>query len=361
VPPSECDPEIETVVLAGTGAYIRELCSSIRLVAPTEAMVLISGGTGTGKNTIAALIHLFHESRWPYRFRRTNLGALVPELAASQLFGHVPGAFTGAVRKHEGIVREAHGGTLFLDQLADAPANVQDMLLTLTEVRKINPVGAPANHTPFEVDVRVVSATIETPEELLANQKLRSDLLYRIMEYQITLPALRDKPDEIEALSHYFLDEGQPLRELRPGPDVIEMSPITAFTDEAMQKLRAHCWPGNTRELRHVIRSALIYSRAAPDAEKLGAKWLRLLEPPPGGSEYARAAMANYQEALCRFNHLYAHHALALTSGRSGEAATLMGVSNDTFRKYRDWKPEHLRGRAKTESDPPASISLQND
>ncbi|MCP4401067.1 MAG: sigma-54 factor interaction domain-containing protein [bacterium] len=125
--------------LIGESDAIEKLKKEIKLVAPTEAQVLISGETGSGKNLVAKMIHDLHPHREGYQFRRTNIGALVPELAASQLFGHVKGAFTGAERNHEGIIVEADKGTLFLDEISKSSPNVQVMLLTLLEVDRINP------------------------------------------------------------------------------------------------------------------------------------------------------------------------------------------------------------------------------
>lgn len=313
----------QTVRLVGSAAGILELLSKVRLVGPTKARVLITGETGTGKNLIAELIHLLHETRWEHLFRRTNVGALVPDLAASQLFGHVKGAFTGAVRDFPGIVREADKGTLFLDQLSDAPANVQDMLLTLLEVGTINPVGGRKGWDDQTVDIRLVSATLESPEQLISERKIREDLFYRVMEYHIHLPPLRDRPNEIMPLARYFLERAHELRE--PG----ECALLEEIHPDAIENLLKYPWPGNVRELMHVIRAAVVLSRSDSRATSLRKEWLRFAQP------LQKFHSKGYRQSLDDFKHDWAVRTLLQCGGNNRQAARMMGISQDQFRKLR--------------------------
>jgi transcriptional regulator with PAS, ATPase and Fis domain len=284
--------------------------------------VLITGETGTGKNTVAELIHHMHQERRHHQFRRTNLGALVPELAASQLFGHVKGAFTGAVKDSPGIVVESNHGTLFLDQLSDASAAVQTMLLTLLEVKKVNPVGA--HGVPGKnVDFRVIAGTIESPEELRDARKVREDLFYRINEYHIELKPLRFRRSEILPMARFFLERARELRK--------DISVLTDIAPDAQRALDAYPWPGNVRELDHTIRGAVVESRADPTATVLEAQWLRMAP-----QRSYRASSVDYETALHRFRHEWAHRLLA-NGLNNKRAAAAMGISQDSFRKYRDW------------------------
>jgi transcriptional regulator with PAS, ATPase and Fis domain len=311
-----------TCTLVGTREGLEEVLRPLRLVAPCDARVLITGETGTGKNTVAEIIHHMHQERRQHHFRRTNLGALVPELAASQLFGHVKGAFTGAVKDSPGIVVESNRGTLFLDQLSDASSAVQTMLLTLLEVKKVNPVGA--HGVPGkDVDFRVIAGTIESPEELRESGKVREDLFYRINEYHIELKPLRFRRSEILPMARFFLDQA---RELRKG-----MAVLTLIAPDAQRALEAYHWPGNVRELDHAIRGAVVESRADPTATVLEAQWFRIA---PRRSR--RTPSDDYETALHRFRHEWAHRLLASKLNNKDAAAT-MGISQDTFRKYRDW------------------------
>jgi DNA-binding NtrC family response regulator len=331
----ESEIEERKVELVGTREGVEELLRLIGNVAPTDARVLITGATGTGKNLVAEVIHLLHPQRWPQEFRRTNVGALVPQLAQSQLYGHKKGAFTGALKDSEGIVLEADRGTLFLDQLSDAEPNVQEMLLTLLEVRRINPVGASAGDPRPKVDIRLVSATLESPPALRNHEKFRRDLFYRVMEYHIPLPPLKERKLEIVALARYFLDEADELRrppwENRDPP----LRKLTRISPKAERELKRYPWEGNVRELQHVIRAAVVSSRQAPEATELKRKWLVL---PAASSESLSLRWSSepgaYKRALKQFNCDWARKTLDLCNSNRKKASKLMGVAQDTLRKY---------------------------
>lgn len=304
---------------------------SIQLVAPTDATVLITGETGTGKSTIAHQIHELHAARKNKEFRRANIGALVPELAASQLFGHVKGAYTDATEAAEGIIVEADGGTLFLDEVSTAANNVQVMLLTLFETKTINPVGASMKTRRPKVDVRLVCASIESPVSLLASDTFRADLFYRMAEYHIALPPLRDRAETIPALAEHFLGKAHNdgLR--------FDMSELTALTPAAMKRLQAYHWPGNLRELDHAIRSAVIRSRCDPQASMLEEHWIDLAQYIGGRAPtFPFDSDLPWEDAKAQFNNSWAKQAIASTNGVLMKAAKKYGIAEKTLRNYRD-------------------------
>lgn len=214
----------------------------IRQVARTTSTVLVRGESGSGKELVARAIHaLSPRSRGP--FRAINCAALSPTLLESELFGHVRGAFTGAVRDHLGIFQQADGGTLFLDEIAEVPLDVQTKLLRVLEDRTVVPLGGTK---PITVDVRLVSATHKALRREVEEGRFRNDLRYRIRVVPLFLPPLRQRTGDVEGLLWHFIDhfneEG--------------MGPIEAVTRQAMHAILAYPWPGNARELRNVVEHA---------------------------------------------------------------------------------------------------------
>jgi DNA-binding NtrC family response regulator len=208
------------------------------LCGPTEARIVITGETGTGKTSIARALHFMHPTRGARNFRRTNIGALVPELAASQLFGHVKGAFTGAERDHKGIVEESNLGTLFLDEVSTAADVVQVMLLTLLENNTVNRVGAEPGTRPIAVDVRFIAATTMSLTALQASTAFRKDLFFRLAEYHIHLPPLRECKEDIEPLALSFLEECHATHRTD------DCARLQTIEPAAMDRLVAADWPG---------------------------------------------------------------------------------------------------------------------
>jgi DNA-binding NtrC family response regulator len=228
-------------------------------VARTEATILITGDTGTGKEVAAQTIHqLSRRSRGT--FLPLNCGAVSPNLIESELFGHERGSFTGADRAHKGYFERAGGGTLFLDEVTETPLESQVKLLRVLETGTVIRVGGTE---PIKVDVRVIAATNRVPEEAVAGGKLREDLLYRLNVFPIHLPTLWERREDIELLAEHFL--GQLNKQEGTSKE---------FTRAAMERLRTHRWPGNVRELRNVVHRAFILAEDAVgvDALPLGVK-----------------------------------------------------------------------------------------
>ena len=230
--------------LIGTSSRMLRIFDTIRRAAPTDANVLILGENGTGKELIAREIHR-HSRRADEVFLRVDLGALSPQLFESELFGHRRGAFTDAKADRTGLFRAATGGTLFLDEIGNVPLHLQSKLLTALERREVTPVGS---EKPEPIDVRVICATNRTPEQLADENIFRRDLLYRINTVELTLPALRERREDIPLLLEHFMAVYAEKYNL----------PGKRLSASALDSLVAHSWPGNVRELRHAVERAII-------------------------------------------------------------------------------------------------------
>jgi two-component system, NtrC family, nitrogen regulation response regulator GlnG len=264
--------------LMGASQGIARVRWEVRRVADLDVPVLLRGETGTGKELVAQALH----EAGPRRngpFVGVNLGALPPSLVASELFGAVKGAYTGSVQGQEGYFRRAHGGTLFLDEVGEAPPEVQVMLLRALETREIHPVGSQA---PQRVDVRVVAATDSDLEEKVRREQFRAPLLHRLAGYEIWMPPLRERRDDIGRLLLHFLAQelaavGERLQ--------LDADPETPTADlwlppELVARLARYDWPGNVRQLRNVARQLVIGSRGLPRLEA-GPAVERLLDERP--------------------------------------------------------------------------------
>jgi len=225
---------------------MREVVERIKLVAPSGSTVLVRGETGTGKEGLARMVHEF-SPRLGAPFVPVNLGAIPEGLIESELFGHERGAFTGASRRRAGRFEQASGGTVFLDEVGDAPPSVQVRLLRVLQERVVERVGSTE---PIPVDVRVVAATNRDLDEMVARGTFRADLYYRLAVFPIELPPLRERREEIRPLAAHLIARHAALMHRRP-PSVPE---------EVWRALEAHDWPGNVRELENVLQRALILS-----------------------------------------------------------------------------------------------------
>ncbi|HEX2189824.1 MAG TPA: sigma-54 dependent transcriptional regulator [Longimicrobiaceae bacterium] len=233
--------------IVATGSGMKEVQRSIARVAPTESTVLLRGATGTGKELVARAIH--EESpRRGKPFVAVNCSALAEGLLESELFGHARGAFTGAVSDRKGLFEEAHGGTLFLDEIGDVSPGMQARLLRVLQEREVTRVGT-AKTVP--VDVRVIAATHQDLEALVEDGRFRADLYFRLKVFQVRIPDLRDRPEDIPALSAAAVGR---WNERVTNPT----RRITGLSDEAMDVLREYDWPGNVRELMAAVEHACI-------------------------------------------------------------------------------------------------------
>lgn len=219
----------------------------IRLVAPTDMSVIIEGESGTGKEIAARRIHA-ESNRKGKTFVAVDCGALSTDLAGSELFGHVKGSFTGAITDKEGQFEAAKGGTLFLDEIGNLSYEIQVKLLRALQERKVRRIGS---NKDIDVDVRIVVATNEDLALSVNKGDFREDLYHRLNEFKITVPALRNRDEDIVLFANYFLDLSN--SELN--------KEIEKFSDEVLDKFRTYSWPGNLRELRNVVRRSVLLSQ----------------------------------------------------------------------------------------------------
>lgn len=232
--------------IIGRSPPMQEVFKQIALVAPRETNVLITGESGTGKELVARAIHR-HSHRRGGPFIPVHIASLNPNLVESELFGHVRGAFTGAAETRPGLLTLANGGTLFLDELGDIPLPIQAKLLRVLEFQELLPVGSTK---PQGFDVRVIAATHRDLAEAVQRGEFRHDLFYRLNSFQLRLPPLRDRGDDIPLLAVHF------MQKVAPG-----YPPLPAAT---VAYIKQRSWLGNVRELRHAVEHALIVARGEP-------------------------------------------------------------------------------------------------
>ena len=231
--------------MVGRTAVMRALFASLRRVAPQDTTVLVTGETGTGKELVARAVHDL-SPRATAPFIAVNCAALGEGVLESELFGHVKGAFTGAARDRAGVFESAHGGTIFLDEVGEMSASVQQRLLRVLQEREVTPVGS---SRPVRVDVRVVAATNRNLAELVESSRFRQDLYYRLAVFPVVVPPLRDRRADIPMLVAHAIER---LRARAPQGQGLACSSF------AIRLLRGYDWPGNVRELLSVIERAAV-------------------------------------------------------------------------------------------------------
>ena len=237
----------------GASAEMREVRSRLQRVAAHNTTVLITGETGTGKELAAGLLHRGSPRR-DRHFVPINCAAIPDTLLESELFGYERGAFTGATATRAGLLQQAQGGTVFLDEIGEMSPSGQAKLLRAVEAREIVPVGG---RTPVPVDVRIVAATNQDLDQAVANRTFRKDLYYRLNVVRIHLPPLRQRASDVPSLLNHFLDHASRRADSR-----------ARFTDEAMALLQAYPWPGNVRELKNLVDAVVAEGTPFP----LGAR-----------------------------------------------------------------------------------------
>ena len=232
--------------LVGSSPSMQQVFKRIALVAPRDACVLITGESGTGKELVARAIHRY-SARRDQPFLPVHIAALNPNLVESELFGHARGAFTGATQARTGLLALADGGTVFLDELAEIPLGVQVKLLRALEYNEVTPVGATAGQP---LNLRILTATHQDLSRAVSEGRFRADLFYRLHVFEVHLPPLRERPEDIEALAGHF------LRRFRPS--------ALPLLPETLAYLQGRPWWGNVRELRNALEHAAILAREGP-------------------------------------------------------------------------------------------------
>ncbi len=295
-------------------ATMKRMLRDVRKVARSDVSVLVRGETGSGKELVARAVHLESE-RASGPFRAINCAALPAHLLESELFGHVRGAFTGAVRDAEGHVRLASGGTLFLDEVAEIPLELQAKLLRVLQDRVVLPLGG---REPIPVDVRFVAATHRALREEVAAGRFRADLMYRLRVVPIFLPALRQHPDDIPLLAEHFVEQKNKHTSERH---------IDHISDEAIAALCAYDFPGNVRELQNAIEYAFVMGEGSTLREADLPPEFRGEEPANRPMNSPPPAVANAQSAEAR----RILRALERAAGNRARAAKSLGMSRVTL------------------------------
>jgi Nif-specific regulatory protein len=353
-------------IVGGAPAMV-DVYRLVRLAAPRSATVLLVGETGTGKEVIARAVHrLSRRSDGPYI--RVNCGALHENLLESELFGHVKGAFTGAVENKSGRFESAHGGTIFLDEINSMSAKLQVKLLRVLQEREFERVG---ESTTRRVDVRVIAATNASLEDLVEQGQFREDLYYRLNVVPIHLPPLRDRREDIEPLARFFARRYAEANKV----------PVPDLGPEVVAALRAHDWPGNVRELENAVERLIVLS----DGPRLDPTGLRLDRPRvvlrsmrggPGGAGGAdvpsliRALVrAGVQAPLPAGKKLYHYlvgglekelieQVMRQCDGVQLKAADRLGINRNTLHKKREeFEREETIGDPPPAADPPEAAA----
>jgi DNA-binding NtrC family response regulator len=307
----EVAERVEFAGMIGRSAVIQEVFDLIRRLAPHVRTALIFGETGTGKELVARALHNCGP-RKSKRFVAVNCSAVVETLFESELFGHVRGAFTGATDNKAGLFETADGGTLFLDEIGELPLALQAKLLRVLESGEIQRVGS---LQPVQTDVRVVCATNRDLGEEAAAGRFRSDLLYRLNVVQISLPALRDRREDIPYLTAAFLREfGQ-----RFGKD------ISGLALPAARRLGDASWPGNIRQLRNVLERACILADGPVITEQAISASLR--QSPAHGLRLSADEAEESDQALSSLERQHIMKVIAETGGNKARAARQLGLS----------------------------------
>ena len=237
---------LEQRMLIGQSLPIQQLRVTLKKIARSQAPVFITGESGTGKEVMANLVHrLSNRNEGP--FIAINCGAIPADLLESELFGHKKGSFTGATQDKQGLIQSAHGGSLFLDEIAELPLNMQVKLLRAVQEKAIRPIGS---ETEIDVDFRVISASHQDLESLVQQGKFRQDLFFRIHVMDLVLPPLRERGQDILILAQHFIQKVSREWEI----------PAKALTPRAKEFLLAQYYPGNVRELRNIIERAITLS-----------------------------------------------------------------------------------------------------
>jgi two-component system, NtrC family, response regulator HydG len=315
--------------IVGSSTRIREVKRAIARVAPTESTVLLRGATGTGKELIARALH-DESPRRSRPFLAVNCSALAEGLLESELFGHARGAFTGAVNERKGLFEEANGGTVFLDEIGDVSPSMQAKLLRVLQEREVVRVGTSRS---MPVDVRVVAATHRDLESMADEGSFRKDLYFRLKVFQIRVPELRDRPEDVPALAGAAL--------ARWNERVEPHRRIGGISDEAVEVMQAYDWPGNVRELMTAIEYACIVCEGGrilphhlPEEVREGASAVAA----PSGGEGRKAADARAPEPARRYvapepesERELIVRALEEADGNRTRAAAALGMGRTTL------------------------------
>ena len=304
--PDDPEDDLPSSELIGSSPAMVDIYKTISHVAPTDVTVLIEGETGTGKEMIARMIHN-HSRRSQYPFVPVDCGAIPASLLESELFGALKGSYTGADRDRTGVLESANKGTVFLDEIGDIDAGFQLRLLRFLQEREVRPLGA-AKGRP--VDVRVVAATNRNIRKLVEEQKFREDLWFRLNVLPIRLPPLRERRGDIPLLAHFFLKRYNERYQLN-----------ARFEPAALRALEEHTWPGNVRQLQHLVERLVILTPLGRIDE---ASVARALEETRPGQSSSGDSLADLEAEQIR-------KVMAATGNNKSRAARILGIERKTL------------------------------
>jgi len=301
-------------MIIGKGNGMHKVFELVEKVAPTDSTILIHGESGTGKELIARAIH-YRSGRIQGPFVSINCGALPESLLESELFGHVKGSFTGAIRDKEGLFKVATGGTFLLDEIGETSPAIQVKLLRVLQEKEIIPVGGTS---PIKIDVRVIAATNRDLEYEVAHGAFRADLFYRLNVIPVTLPPLRDRRDDIPLLVYHF------LRKCRKDQKDVSQ----AITKDAMQILCDYDWPGNVRELENIIeRTVILQAGPVLDVTDLP----EILTRRPAGAGGKKLFEGGPKVTLEELEKEYLVSVLNETGWQKKKASSILGINASTL------------------------------
>jgi formate hydrogenlyase transcriptional activator len=298
--------------IIGNSLTLRKVMQRVQLVAPTDATILITGETGTGKELIARAIHK-RSKRSSRAFVSVNCAAIPQALIASELFGHEKGAFTGALQRHLGHFEIASGGTILLDEIGELPMETQVALLRVLQERELERVGGSQS---IHIDARVIAATNRDLRAAIADGSFRRDLFYRLNVFPIEVPPLRERPEDIPALVRYFIDHHAATCGKK----------VSAISPSSMDLLRSYPWPGNVRELQNLVERSVILCES--ETFSVDESWL------PPDSDKTPSLSLSLSQAIETHERVEIEAALADTNGKvSGPsgAAVKLGLKSSTL------------------------------
>jgi DNA-binding NtrC family response regulator len=317
--------------IIGGSKSMQMIYETIASVAKSDANVLIIGESGTGKELIANAIH-FNSLRSGSELVKVNCSALPKELIEAELFGYVKGAFTGAIQNRSGLVAQAKGGSLMLDEVGEMPIELQPKLLRVLEERRFRPVGSTET---FEADFRLICATNREPREAIKEGLMREDLFYRISTITINVPPLRERAEDLQLLTDFFFHKFKDKYN----------RPLQGFSQSAYHRVFAHRWPGNVRELQNAIERAVLLAkgtRIEPEDLPFGDQ---IIETIP------EAFYVPPNMTLEEIERIVIEQTLKRTSGNKQAAAQVLGIYRprlySKIRKYRILVPRETRRREK--------------
>ncbi len=310
----------ETYSMVGQSPAIQQVFRKISSYADTDLKVLITGETGTGKELVARALH-HNSKRNGKRFEVINCASIPSELIESELFGHVKGSFTGAIRDHTGKFEMANEGTLFLDEIGDMDLRMQAKLLRVLEDGRFQKIGG---NTLIETDVRIISATNRNLQKMITEGTFREDLYHRINAVEINIPPLRERKSDVKPLAEFFLKKYARIYNKK----------LFEFSPQALQLLHEYDWPGNIRELQNIVHKIAVLSTQSIVSAPTVSLALEL--NPSAESALSASMLLKDKVALVEKEHIA--YVLAIAGGKLNKAAELLGIERTTlFKKMKKY------------------------